>query len=312
MSGQLLGTASLGVRGPVSGRRRRGRVIAASPAAAYVELRASGPEPCILALVTPAAVALPMAVIARRPASQSARAGETSCLAGLGAGDRAVIGGGVIEAGRIRVRVRRWWDPAPALAPLSRSRLQSGWAVLQALCAASPQRPGLEEHAGRAVPAALAACCAAGDMPGAAEAVRSLLGLGPGLTPSGDDMVAGLLLALRLLGGATRGARAVWLADRLAATVTRHARDRTTPVSAALLHYAARGQGSVEVAGVLRALGGLEPAPAAVARLLAVGHTSGADLAWGLSAGCQAVLALPPADRHDSGWRLPRPATRRW
>ncbi|MGH3400133.1 MAG: DUF2877 domain-containing protein, partial [Streptosporangiaceae bacterium] len=154
---------------------------------------------------------------------------------------------------------------------------------------------------GRDAPAALAACCAAGDGPGAVEAARRLIGLGPGLTPSGDDMLAGLLLALRLLGGATAGARAVWLADQLAATVTRHARERTTPVSAALLHCAARGQGSAEVGRVLRALGGLEPAAAAVARLLAIGHTSGADLAWGLSAGGQAVLALSPADRHESG-----------
>ncbi|MGH3410516.1 MAG: DUF2877 domain-containing protein, partial [Streptosporangiaceae bacterium] len=66
-------------------------------------------------------------------------------------------------------------------------------------------------------------------------------------------------------------------------------------------HCAARGQGSAEVGRVLRALGGLEPPAAAVARLLATGHTSGADLAWGLSAGGQAVLALSPADRHESG-----------
>ena len=75
-------------------------------------------------------------------------------------------------------------------------------------------------------------------------------------------MVAGLVLALRLLGGATvGGARAVWLADRLAVMVTRNARDRTTPVSAALLHCAARGQAAAEVISVLRAFEGREPAP---------------------------------------------------
>ncbi|MGH3407265.1 MAG: hypothetical protein ACRDRJ_32910, partial [Streptosporangiaceae bacterium] len=88
MSGQLTGTASLGVSGVVSGPRRRGRVIAAFPAAVYIELRAPAPEPGILALVTPAAVALPVAVIARRPAgqgekrdcrSQPARPGDASC-----------------------------------------------------------------------------------------------------------------------------------------------------------------------------------------------------------------------------------------
>lgn len=300
MSAQLAGTASLGVRSLVSGPRRRGRVIAAFRAASYVELPASGPEPCILALVTPAAVALPIAVIVGRPAGRGAacdcslqqpQAGETSCLDGLTAGDDAVVGGGVIETGLLRVAVCRWWDPAPVLVPLSRQRLQTGYAALQVLCAASPRQPGLGEDAG---PAVLAARCAAGDVPGAAGAVRRLLGLGPGLTPSGDDMVAGLLLALRLLGGATAdGARAVWLADRLAATVTHYARDRTTAVSAALLHCAARGQAAAEVVSVLRAFEGREPAGPAVARLLAAGHTSGADLAWGLAAGCAAVLALP-------------------
>ena len=134
MSAQLAGSASLAVRSLVSGPRRRGRMIAAFPAAVYVELPAPGPEPCILALVTPAAVALPIAVIVWRPAGRGAargslqqpQAGETGCLAGLTAGDDAVVGGGVIETGLLRVTVCRWWDPAPVLAPLSRLRLQAG------------------------------------------------------------------------------------------------------------------------------------------------------------------------------------------
>ena len=296
MSGPLAGTASLGVRSLVSGPRRHGRVIAAFPAAIYVELRAPSPGPRILAVVTPAAVALPIAVVARQDAghgpagddTQSARASE-DCLAGLAAGDSVVVGRGIVEAGRIQVRVRRWWDPVPVLAPLSRQRLEAACAELRALCSASPRRPGLDTRAG---PAVLAACCAAGDVPGAAEAARRLVGLGPGLTPSGDDIVAGLLLALRLVGGVVAdGSGAVSLADQLAATVTGCARDRTTPVSAALLHCAARGAGAAEVIAVLQALGGRESAGPAVTRLLAAGHTSGADLAWGIAAGCRAVLA---------------------
>ncbi|MGH3195462.1 MAG: DUF2877 domain-containing protein [Streptosporangiaceae bacterium] len=297
----VAGMASLGVRSLVSGPRHRARVIAAFPAAIYLELRAPGPEPRVVALVTPAAIRLPIAVIAaprRLPGRgatldggfQPALAGGTSCFPGLAVGGDAFIGGGVIETGCIRVRVRRWWDPSPVLASLSRPRLERGCAALQALCAASPRRPGLDVHAG---PAVLAACCAAADLTRAADAAKGLVGLGPGLTPSGDDMLAGLLLALRLLGGATPGgAGAVWLADQLAAAVTCYARGRTTPVSATLLHCAARGQGSAEAASVLRALGGREPAGPAATRLLATGHTSGADLAWGLVAGCRAVLAL--------------------
>ncbi|MEV4898838.1 DUF2877 domain-containing protein, partial [Nonomuraea sp. NPDC055795] len=113
-------------------------------------------------------------------------------------------------------------------------------------------------------------------------------------------VLAGLLVTLRHLGKAAGVERAVWLADWLAATVTYDARTRTTPLSATLLHCAARGESCPEVTGVLRALtgrGALEPA---VSRLCRLGHTSGADLAQGVGIGLAAVRALaadpvPPA-----------------
>jgi Protein of unknown function (DUF2877) len=310
------GAASLGVRGLIDGPRQPARVIAAFASAIYMELRAPGPEPRVLALVSPAAVRLPNAVVltpqtrppaardsarhapgrdpargpARDPGSQRVNAGEAAWFAAAETGHDAFVGDGLVQAGRIRVPVRRWWDPSPVLGPLSRARLEQGCVALEGICASSSRQPGLDGHPG---PADLAVCCAAGDLAGAVETAESLVGLGPGLTPSGDDMLAGLLLALRLLGGAIRGGtRAVWLADWLGAAVTHDASDRTTSVSATLLHCAARGQAAAEVATVLRAFAGQEPAGPAVARLLAAGHTSGADLAWGLAAGCRAALAL--------------------
>jgi hypothetical protein len=149
---------------------------------------------------------------------------------------------------------------------------------------------------GHATPKKLAAACLAGDLPHAVDAAERIVGLGPGLTPSGDDALAGLLLALRLLGGAVPGGgRAVWLADWLGAAVTAHACDRTTSLAATLLHCAARGQASVEAAAVLRGIAGQDPLVPAARRLLATGHTSGADLAWGLLLGCRAALALSAA-----------------
>ena len=63
-------------------------------------------------------------------------------------------------------------------------------------------------------------------------------GLGPGLVPSGDSVVSGVLLALRLLGGAiSGGTRAVWLANWLSASVTCDAAQRTTTLGASLLHW---------------------------------------------------------------------------
>jgi hypothetical protein len=188
------------------------------------------------------------------------------------------------------VQVRRWWDPCPVFGPLSRGRLEHGMAALARVYSATDGQHGLEGHDG---PAALAAACAAGDLAGAVELAENLVGLGPGLAPSGDSMISGLLLALRLLGGATAGGtKAVWLADWLGAAVTCYAEQRTTTLGAALLHCAARGQAAEEVSAVLRGFAGQEPVEPAARRLLVAGRQSGTELTWGLLAGCGAALAL--------------------
>jgi Protein of unknown function (DUF2877) len=104
-------------------------------------------------------------------------------------------------------------------------------------------------------------------------AVAGLLGRGPGLTPSGDDVVAGFLLGARAFGRATGAAVAA--VDQLAASAT-------TALSAQLLRHAVRGECVAQVAALATALiGGRAPGDA-VDQLLAVGHTSGAALAAGL------------------------------
>ena len=174
--------------------------------------------------------------------------------------------------------------------PLSRGRLEHGVASLARVYSAAEHRPGLDGHD---APAALAARCAAGDLASAVEIAESLVGLGPGLTPSGDSMISGLLLALRLLGGATAGGtKAVWLAEWLGAAVTCYAEQRTTALAATLLHCAARGQAAEEVSAVLRAFAGQKPVEPAARRLLTAGRATGAELTWGLIAGCGAALAL--------------------
>lgn len=100
--------------------------------------------------------------------------------------------------------------------------------------------------------------------------VDALLGAGPGLTPYGDDVLAGALVTLVALGSPA--------AATLAARVLPQAFRRTTFVSAALLTHAARGECVPELAAYLA---GGDPAA-----LLRVGHTSGA----GLRQGADAVL----------------------
>jgi uncharacterized protein DUF2877 len=274
------GVASLAVRDLLRGIRRNGRVLAALPQAIYLEFADPVPEPRVITVSPPDAIRLPNAIIAGpwEPRSGGLENGSTECWAG---------GSRVMAAG-LDIRIVRWWDPSPVFAPLSRARLDHGSGVLARLYAAAEHPPGL---AGQDGPGQLAACCASGDLAGAVEAAEHLVGLGPGLVPSGDSVVSGVLLALRLLGGAiSGGVRAVWLANWLSAAVTSDAAQRTTTLAASLLHCAAKGQAAAEVSAVLLGMAGQEPLEPAASRLLA--SVQGVDLAWGVVAGCRAALLL--------------------
>ena len=111
-----------------------------------------------------------------------------------------------------------------------------------------------------------------------AEAAQ-LIGLGPGLTPSGDDYLGGILVGLRWVG---RGSQADslwrWLEPRLAG--------RTGELSIAHLAAAASGEAHEALHGLLEDLSAWE-APdlyPALARLDAVGHSSGWDTLAGIVA----------------------------
>jgi hypothetical protein len=105
-----------------------------------------------------------------------------------------------------------------------------------------------------------------------AHEAAQLIGLGPGLTPSGDDYLGGVLVALRWL---ERGAQAEslwrWLEPRLPG--------RTSAISVAHLEAAARGQVHEALHDVLSAWHAPD-----LARLDAVGHTSGWDALAGIAA----------------------------
>jgi Protein of unknown function (DUF2877) len=107
-----------------------------------------------------------------------------------------------------------------------------------------------------------------------------LLGRGPGLTPEGDDVLAGYLA-----GAAAYGIPA----DDMRALVNSEAASRTTTLSAALLRHAAAGEAIPQVDGLLDALDGRRPLDPALAELFAVGHTSGAALASGVVAAATAA-----------------------
>lgn len=103
----------------------------------------------------------------------------------------------------------------------------------------------------------------------------ALLGLGPGLTPSGDDLVGALLFARRLLADAPAWQSTAW---RLAALST----SRTHRLSASLFAdlLAGHGHGALHRLALALARGG-DPLPPA-RELVAIGHSSGWDMLAGL------------------------------
>lgn len=114
------------------------------------------------------------------------------------------------------------------------------------------------------------------------EPLVDLIGLGPGATPSGDDILVGALLVLRCISDPVMSTRVRRLCDRL----TSAAIGETTRPSAALLEQAARGRAAapaIECVHGLTASGKHgECTHATVRRLLGTGHTSGADSLAGM------------------------------
>ena len=129
------------------------------------------------------------------------------------------------------------------------------------------------------------------DAPLVRESVAGLVGLGPGLTPSGDDYLAGLLVAMTC---GDAGDAAPLLGHVVAAL----APDRTTALAATLLSHAAAGAASEDAHLLLATIlgAGSEPdAEAAALRLARRGHTSGWDTLAGLLLGIHLVLRLEEA-----------------
>ena len=200
------------------------------------------------------------------------------------------IGGWQLELDRVRC----WQPPRPVL-PLERDRVARGLASLRAAAACRIPCDGLGFLASGApssnplVPAGLAAARAmtrwiasgAFDVrPEGAHALIGLIGLGPGLTPSGDDFLGGALIGLRAFG---RGAAA----EALAAHVLPLCEHRTHPVSVAHLRAAAAGFGGEALHECLCAIADGGDPGACLDAIASTGHTSG----WDALAGVVTVAA---------------------
>lgn len=109
--------------------------------------------------------------------------------------------------------------------------------------------------------------------------------MGTGLTPAGDDLIGGALIALRAV-----GRRAT--AKRLGRWALRLAKTRTNRISQAHLACAASGEGHEALHLALSAiLSGSKNLEKELSALKRIGHTSGMDALSG------ALLALDVTDR---------------
>jgi hypothetical protein len=206
------------------------------------------------------------------------------------------IGNGGLRVGDLEIRVSRWWDPAPMLRASTPDALRAASGITRRRIGAPVDGmlpsgdAGLDGASGgdrdvdlsvrlAGAMAGTLAALAVGDDTAALAAAGGSIGLGPGLTPSGDDRLAGLIagtlvLAPSLDAGASAGggagggagvgaacggggggpghelpgraaadlARVVATTQRFGRAVAQAAVGRTTSVSAALLVHAALGR----------------------------------------------------------------------
>ncbi len=124
---------------------------------------------------------------------------------------------------------------------------------------------------------------------GEAPSLAGLIGLGPGLTPSGDDFIGGVLITLRSIGFAA-------LADRLYAAVGAIPGQNLNPVSAAYLAAAAEGAGSERLHVLLETVagGGGERLASELDAAVNMGHSSGWDALAGVTTTLRAWCATRP------------------
>ena len=149
--------------------------------------------------------------------------------------------------------------------------------------AAAPRIEALEESVRR------------GDAALTARAVSELTGLGPGLTPSSDDMLAGMALFMVLCSRSSHVSRPGF--EALLRALGSGAGGRTTALSEAYLKEASAGRGNEAVVSLCEALlTGREGAVVSrTRRLLGVGETSGTDTLLGVVIGGE--LCVEPAHR---------------
>jgi hypothetical protein len=201
---------------------------------------------------------------------------------------------GVLRSGSVTVDLRpaTVWQPpdAPPDTDLAAAALRL------ARLAGAPHR----QHVLAPLVERLTNAVSGGDADEAGTSLRALVGRGPGLTPSGDDVVTGLLAVAHRAG---RRPVAVWIASMLGPLC-----HRTTIVGAHQLAAAGRGAFAEPVLALVDALvaadrdeaDALHRAAHAQRVLAGIGATTGLDTVAGIAAGIEALAARDRAPRSST------------
>jgi hypothetical protein len=241
--------ASAWVRSLVAGPDRPARVVHRGNDAVYLDVGGS----CVGVLST-SATAVPCAARTALPALPPE----------VQAAEQAWVGEGRLLLGGSEVVLARTVDAAvPRLRPA---------AIRDIATRLDRALGGRADHVRAELPADALGALEAGDP----DAVPALLGRGSGLTPVGDDVLAGWVATV--VAGSTGADE-----SPVAAAVARQAAAMTTLLSATLLDCARRGEVIPQFRTLLLSLAtpGQSDGDDSLDALVRVGHTSGAGLALG-------------------------------
>ena len=235
-------------------------------------LSVSGVGRVVGAYTRAAYLRLPAGLFALTSLEAPSGPGHARCaepLARLCVDDRVIVTGSLMQAGPVLFdisRARIWSGQVP-----TSTELEGGCQLALDLLERTPAST-LDQTVVKsaAEPLKNADLSAAGSM---------LAGVGPGLTPAGDDCLAGILLIARIRGGDAAEPTLVDIASKV----------QSNDIARMFLHWAARGQSIEPIHRFLvsAAVGNREGASGALDDLIRFGHSSGADLALGLRLGLE-------------------------
>ncbi|MFN2285546.1 MAG: DUF2877 domain-containing protein [Anaerolineae bacterium] len=183
----------------------------------------------------------------------------------------------------------RWWNPRPpwealTLRPACLAQLRD-IAIHEATTRDPTGSPFVGLLTGHPYPLVTALGCAltANDTAAIHDAAAAIAGLGPGLTPSGDDFLAGVMLGMRIANSKLRNTHHASRITRHVSCLFTAAAPRTTRLSRAFLHAASQGLADEHWHCLLAALSAEDSAQLehAATRVINHGASSGLDTVAG-------------------------------